>query len=200
VDDIFDLLGVPADRRQPHRAGTLLNNFSSMTGRGQSVGPSIEFPSTREVTTLVVVPSHDPFKPEPTEAKALDIATLRQIDQKNGLPDFRAHYLIAKNGELLKGRDLEQLGSAVPGHATGALQVVVAGNGKDPTSEQRRMLMEFGALARKQYAPQTLKVMTRDIVFAKELLGVDNMGCMNADYVRPEAVNAELPAPRPAKR
>jgi hypothetical protein len=201
VDDIFELLGVPPDRRQPLKAGSLFNTVSVASGAATLTQFGAEFPRTREMTTLVVVPSHDPFKPEPTDAKAFELATLRQLDQRNGLPDFRAHYLIAKNGTLLKGRDLEQLGSAVPGFATGAVQVVVAGNGKAPTPEQRRMILEFGALARKHYAPQNLKAVTRDIVFAKELLGVDGTGCMNEEYVRADAVNADLPAPRqPVKR
>lgn len=200
VQEIFDILETPSTERNPLRAGTLFNVVSTSADPANLTSFPIQFPLTREITTLVVVASHSPFQPEPTDASAFTIDTLRKIDKKNGLPDFRGHYLISRAGDLIPGRNVEQPGAAVPGHANGSLQVILAGNGKAPTSDQRRMLLQFGELARKHYDPQRLKVVTRDVVYAKELLGVGPTGEMDPSLVRPEIVTAALPVAKPAPK
>ncbi len=196
VNDIFDILGTPAEQRGPLAPGTLFNNFSAgAVNLTQGVRFPYHAPATREVFSLVVVPSHDPFKAEPTEGSFFSIEELRKLDQRAGMADFRGHYLLAKNGDLIPGRSLEAVGNCWPGRNDNAIQIVLAGNGKTPTIDQRRTLYEYGLSMRRHYEMRPTKAVVKDITFGMSVLGIDPQGFMVEKLANPKYIDAPLPAP-----
>lgn len=195
VQSLFDVLGTPVDRRSPLPPGSIFNN-SFAPGRGAApVEIRIPFkaPNARDVVRLVMVPSHDPHKPEPEDEASYTLDALRKADQRLGMSDFRGHYLISKEGELISGRSLELNGNCWPGKNDGAIQVVLAGNGKSPTEAQRRTIYEFGVAMRRHYE-KPLQAAVRDIVFGEGLLGVDPNGRMQEQMANAALVTADVGA------
>lgn len=195
VQAIFDILGTPDDRRAPLPPGSIFNN-SFAPGRGAApVEIRIPFkaPNTRDIVRLVIVPSHEASKPEPESAEAYTLDALRKADQRVGMSDFRGHFLLTKDGQLLSGRSLELTGNCWPGKNDGALQVVLAGNGKSPTEEQRRCIYEFGVAMRRHYE-KPLQASVRDIVFAEQLLGIDPNGMMREQLANATFITADVTA------
>lgn len=195
VQTIFDILGTPDDRRAPLPPGSIFNT-SFAPGRGAApteIRIPFKAPNTRDIVRLVMIPSHEASKPEPDSAEAYALDTLRKADQRVGMSDFRGHFLLTKDGQLLSGRSLELTGNCWPGKNDGALQVVVAGNGKSPTEEQRRCIYEFGIAMRRHYE-KPLQASVRDIVFAEQLLGIDPNGMMREQMANGTYVTADVAA------
>ncbi len=196
VQEIFDIIGTPAERRVPLAPGSIFNGFKP-AGRGAPVDASqirtkFAAPGTREIHRLVVIPSHDPFKPEPDGAQAYSLEELRRADQRLGMTEFRGHYILARNGDLIPGRSLELSGNCWPGKNDNAIQIVLAGNGRTPTPEQRRTLYEYGHLMRRHYE-RPLKASVRDILMAEGLLGLDPNGTLQEKLANPALIEAPLP-------
>lgn len=196
VQEIFDIIGTPTDRRVPLAPGSIFNAFRA-GGRGAPVDASqirtrFTAPGTRDIQRLVVIPSHDPFKPEPDGEQAYSLDELRRADQRVGMTEFRGHYILAKNGDLIPGRSLELAGNCWPGKNDNAIQIVLAGNGRTPTSAQRRTLYEYGHLMRRHYE-RPLKGSVRDILMAEGLLGLDPNGTLQEKLANPALIEAPLP-------
>lgn len=193
VQDIFDILGTPVDRRSPLPPGSIFNTVN----RGQ-VGSAITMrqlykpAGAREITRLVVVASHDSFKPEPDDPAVFSLTALRQADQRLGMSDFRGHYLLARDGSLIEGRDLATIGNCWPGKNEGSIQIVLAGNGKNPTREQRETLFLYAAAMRKAIE-RPLLANVREVVFGEGLLGIDPTGVMKDDLANPRLIDADPP-------
>lgn len=178
VQELFDILGTTDDRRKPLPPGSIFNSVNNGNG-AQAVAIRAQFkaPGTRIVKGLVIVPSHDPFKPEPTDLMAYTVESLRKADQRLGMADFRGHFIIAHDGSLVPGRDLEKVGNCWPGKNEGTIQLVLAGNGKSPTTEQRNTIYQYGVAMRKHFE-YPLQAHIRDVIYAEQLLGVDPNGTM----------------------
>lgn len=173
VQSLFDILGTADDRRKPLPPGSIFNSVNSGNGAQAVVVRSMfKAPGTRIVKGLVIVPSHDAYKPEPTDPSAYSLEALRKADQRLGMTDFRGHYIIARDGSLVPGRDLEKIGNCWPGKNEGTIQLVLAGNGKAPTSEQRNTIYQYGVAMRKHFE-YPLQAYIRDVTYAEQLLGVD---------------------------
>jgi hypothetical protein len=203
AQEIFDILGTPQDRRLPLAPGSIFNTFKPGQG-GQGAEPIrirtlFKAPGTREILRLVVVPSHDAAKPEPEEASAYSLEELKKQEKRLGMGEFRGHYLLAKDGRLIPGRDIESNGNCWPGKNEKSLQIVLAGNGKSPTPEQRRTLFEYGYAMRRHYE-HPLHGHVRDVVLAEGLLGIDPNGIMQASMANPSLIDGPLPAPKAAKK
>lgn len=194
VQQLFDVLGTPPDRRNPLPPGSLFNSVST-GGTAQAVVMRSLFkaPGTRMVVRLVVVPSHDATKPEPAEASAYSLAELRKGDQRVGMSDFRGHYLIAKDGSLVPGRDIEAVGNCWPGKNEQSIQLVLAGNGKNPTVEQRETLYHYAAAMRKHYECP-LQASIKDIIYGEQLIGLNPTGMMQDDLAQAALINAPIAA------
>lgn len=193
VQDLFDILGTPADRRGALPPGSIFNAVNNgQGGAGISMRQLFKPAGARTITKLVVVASHDVFKAEPEEESAYSLDTLRKADQRLGMSDFRGHYLLAKDGELIEARDLGTVGNCWPGKNEGAIQIVVAGNGKNPTREQREMLYLYAASMRKTM-DCPLQASVREVVFAEQLLGIDPNGFMKDELANARMIDAEIP-------
>ena len=194
VQDIFDILGTPSDRRDPLAPGSIFNTVNNIRNNTAVVMRQLfKAPGVRDVERLVVVSSHDSFKPEPEDAGAFNIDALRKADIRLGMTDFRGHYLIAKDGTLVAGRDLETVGNCWPGKNEKAIQIVIAGNGKNPTREQRETLFLYAAAMRKHYE-RPIHANVREIVFADQLLGIDPLGVMKDELANPRVIDADVPS------
>ncbi len=192
VHDLFDILGTPPERRTPLPPGSIFNSVNNLKSGGVSMRQLFKSPGARDVRSLVIVPSHDAHKPEPADDSAYSLEALRQADQGLGMSDFRGHYLVAKDGSLIEGRDLGVVGNCWPGKNDGAIQIVVAGNGKNPTRAQRETLYLYAASMRKAYErPQMAYV--RDVAFADGLLGIDPNGVMKDDLANARLIEADSP-------
>lgn len=199
VQELFDVLGTPQERRAPLPPGSL---FNSSFAPGKGAAPTeiripFKAPTMRDIVRLVVVPSHDASKGEPADASLYAIDSLRKADRRLGMSDFRGHFLLAKDGQLISGRSLELNGNCWPGKNDGAIQIVLAGNGKSPTEAQRRTLYDFGVAMRRHYE-KPLQASVRDVVFAEGILGIDPNGRMQEPLANASLVTAD-PAARAAK-
>ena len=192
VQDLFDVLGTSNDRRKPLAPGSIFNTVTGGTG-AQAIAMRSVFkaPGTRIVKGLIVVPSHDAFKPQPADESAYTIDALRKNDQKLGMSDFRGHYVVALDGSLIPGRDLEKVGNCWPGRNEGSIQLVLAGNGRSPTPEQRATIYQYGVALRKHFEyPLTAHV--RDVAYADQLLGIDSNGVMSDKKANPKLIEAPI--------
>lgn len=193
VQDIFDILGTPSERRAPLPPGSIFNSVNNIkNGSAVTMRQLFKSPGARDVDRLVVVASHDSFKPEPAEESAFAIDALRKADQRLGMTEFRGHYLIAKDGTFVAGRDLGSIGNCWPGKNEKAIQIVIAGNGKAPTREQRETLFLYAASMRKHY-DRPLFANVREVVYGDQLLGIDPTGVMKDELANPRLIDAELP-------
>lgn len=192
VQDIFDILGTPQESRVPLAPGSIFNTFKPGQGAEPTQIRVLFKAPARTITRLVVVPSHDSFKPEPDDGDAFSLDELRKADQRLGMGEFRGHYLLAKNGTLIPARSIDASGNCWPGKNDGSLQIVLAGNGKAPTVEQRRTLFEYAHVMRRHYE-QPLQASVRDIVFVEGLIGLDPNGVMQPSLANPGLIDAELP-------
>lgn len=192
VQSLFDILGTPGEKRSPLPPGSIFNSVNNGNGLAAVVlREMFKAPGTRIIKGLVVIPSHDPFKPQPEEASAYTLEALRKADQRIGMSDFRGHYILARDGTLVPGRDLEKVGNSWPGKNEGTIQIVLAGNGKAPTAEQRATLYHYGVAMRKYYEyPLTAHV--RDILYAEQLLGIDPNHVMVAENASPALIEAPI--------
>lgn len=203
VQQLFDILGTPDDRRKPVQPGSIFNTVSPVAVQGagntaitfdsNSTQSQFRLPGNRTVTRLVVVASHDPTKPEPADAKAMSIKELRLADQRAGMSDFRGHYLIAKDGTLETGRALDLTGNCWPGRNGDSIQIVIAGNGKDITSEQRKTLYDFAQAMCAAFEGRPVDANVRDVVLVPQLLGIDSSGKISASSANPAMITAPLP-------
>lgn len=203
VQQLFDILGTPDDRRKPVQPGSIFNTVSPVAVQGagntavtfdsNSTQSQFRLPGNRTVTRLVVVASHDPTKPEPADAKAMSIKELRLADQRAGMSDFRGHYLIAKDGTLDTGRALDLTGNCWPGRNGDSIQIVIAGNGKDITSEQRKTLYDFAQAMCAAFEGRPVDANVRDVVLVPQLLGIDSSGKISASSANPAMITAPLP-------
>ncbi len=195
VQELFDVLGTPPDRRAPLPPGSIFNN-SFAPGKGAEpteIRIAFKAPAMRDIVRLVVVPSHEASKEEPADESLYTIEALRKADQRLGMSDFRGHFLLAKDGQLIAGRNLDVSGNCWPGKNDGAIQIVLAGNGKSPTEAQRRALYEFGVAMRRHYE-KPLQASVRDVVFAEGLLGIDPNGRMQEAMANASLVTADTSA------
>ncbi len=199
VQDLFDILGTPSDRRAPVAPGSIFNTVSATiestyapAGSTSSEQSLFKMPSVRTVNRLVVVPSHDPAKPEPTDAEAFSLKELRKSDQRVGMTEFRGHYLLAKDGSLIEGRDINLAGNCWPGRNGDAIQIVVAGNGKAPTEAQRRTLFDYAKAMRKAYDERPMDANVRDVALAEKILGIDPNGKMQGALASTSAITADV--------
>lgn len=192
VQDLFDVLGTPDDRRTTLPPGSIFNSVTGSTG-AQAVAMRTLFkaPGTRTIKGLVIVPSHDAFKAEPADASAFSLDALRKTDQRLGMTDFRGHYIIARDGSLVEGRDLEKVGNCWPGKNEGTIQLVLAGNGRSPTPEQRNTIYQYGVALRKHFE-YPMQAYIRDVTYADQLLGVDANGTMIDKKANPALIEAPL--------
>jgi hypothetical protein len=192
VQDLFDILGTPPERRTPLAPGSMFNSVNNLKSGGVAMRQLFKPAGARTISKLVVVASHDAFKPEPTEESEYSLEALRKIDQRLGMSDFRGHYLLARNGDLIEGRDLGVVGNCWPGKNDAAIQIVVAGNGKSPTRAQRETLYMYAASMRKAM-DCPIQAAVREVVFGEQLLGIDPNGVMKDDLANARMVDAELP-------
>lgn len=203
VQQLFDILGTPDDRRKPVQPGSIFNTVSPVAVQGagstavtfdsNSTQNQFRLPGNRTVTRLVVVASHDPTKPEPADVKAMSIKELRLADQRAGMSDFRGHYLIAKDGTLETGRALDLTGNCWPGRNGDSIQIVIAGNGKAITSEQRKALYDFAQAMCGAFEGRPVDANVRDVVLVQQLLGIDSSGKISAATANPAMITAPLP-------
>ena len=195
INEVFDILGTAPERRVPLPPGSLFNTYSNAEAGTRPLRLGVQYTpaGTREVTSLVVVPSHDSTKPEPQDAKEYTLDDLRRVDQQAGMDDFRAHYLLTKDGVLVPARSLEIPGNCWPGRNDSAIQIVLAGNGNSPTPSQRRTLYEYGFAMREHYAPRPTRAFVRNVEFAMGLLGIDPTGQMRDNLANPSLIDAPLP-------
>lgn len=108
VQEIFDIIGTPTDRRVPLAPGSIFKRPPVQPDGARRwtpprSGPSSPHPARAKSSESPVIPSHDPFKPEPDEAQAYSLDELRRADQRVGMTEFRGHYILAKNGDLIPG-------------------------------------------------------------------------------------------------
>lgn len=198
VQALFDILGTPGEKRGALPPGSIFNSVTGGSGVQATAMRALFRPSgTRIIKGLVVVPSHDPFKPQPEDAESYSLEALRKADQRMGMSDFRGHYIIARDGSLVPGRDLEKIGNCWPGKNEGTIQLVLAGNGKAPTPEQRATLYQYGAAMRRHYE-YPLNAYVRDVAYAEQLLGINPNGVMIDSKASPALI--EAPIAEPAKR
>ena len=191
VQALFDILGTPSDRRGALPPGSLFNNAAAGGGSAIALRGLFKAPGVRAINRLVVVPSHDAHKPEPTDPSAFSLDALRKNDQRLGMGDFRGHYILARDGSLITGRDLEKSGNCWPGKNDGSIQIVMAGNGRNPTVEQRQTLYQYGVAMRKHYE-FPLQASKRDILYADKLLGVNPNGLMDEKLAVPGLIEAPV--------
>lgn len=192
VQALFDILGTPVDRRGAVQPGTLFNNAAAGGGAAAiAMRELFKAPGVRLINRLIVVPSHDAHKPEPTDPSAFTLDALRKNDQRLGMGDFRGHYILARDGSLIAGRDIEKVGNCWPGKNDGSIQIVLAGNGRSPTVEQRQTLYQYGVAMRKHYECP-LQAATRDILYADKLLGINPQGMMDEKLVKPNLIEAPI--------
>lgn len=194
VQNLFDILGTPGDKRGALPPGSIFNAVTGGTGVQTIVMRDIfRAPGTRIVKGLIIVTSHDPFKPEPGDAASYTLEALRKADQRVGMSDFRGHFILARDGTLVPGRDIEKVGNCWPGKNEGTIQIVLAGNGKSPTAEQRATLYQYGVAMRKYYEyPLTAHI--KEVLYADQLLGIDPNNVMQADKANAALIEAPVVA------
>ncbi len=194
VQNLFDILGTPGEKRGALPPGSIFNTVTGGSGVQAIVMRDIfKAPGTRIVKGLVIVTSHDAFKPEPEDAGSYTLEALRKADQRLGMSDFRGHYIIARDGTLIPGRDIEKIGNCWPGKNEGTIQLVLAGNGKSPTAEQRNTIYQYGVAMRKYYE-YPLTAFIKEVMYADQLLGVDPNNIMAADKANAALIEAPVVA------